>query len=129
MSEFEEYIKARYPVDYESLKEKYPNVPVCEFYGDEQDLWDLKQSEIDQLKSKLALCREENKGLVGKVSWLQGQVLELETKHKTKNERIMKLVSIFTSLSSQTLCEEPELSDEFYKKFDEFHSVLINIEL
>lgn len=88
-----------------------------------------QQAEIDQLKADLALCREENKGLIEKLSWMQGQILELEAKHKTKNERIIKLVSIFTSLSSQILCEEPELSDEFYKKFDEFHSVLINIEL
>ena len=37
MGEFEDFIKAKYPVDYESLKEKYPNVPIVEFYGDEQD--------------------------------------------------------------------------------------------
>lgn len=30
-----------------------------------------RQAEIDQLKTELALCREENKGLVGKVSELK----------------------------------------------------------
>lgn len=54
MSEFEEFIKAKYPVDYESLKEKYPKVPVVEFYGDELDVWNYKQSEIDQLKAEKA---------------------------------------------------------------------------
>lgn len=63
MSEFEEYIKARYPVDYESLQEKYPNFPVCEFYGDEQDLWDFKQAEIDQLKEALEIKEQLNEAL------------------------------------------------------------------
>ena len=53
MSEFEEYIKAKYQVDYESLKEKYPNVPVCEFYGDEQDIWDHQQAKIDELQARI----------------------------------------------------------------------------
>ena len=60
MSEFEDYIKARYPVDYDSLKEKYPNVHVCEFYGDEQDLWDLKQAEIDDLEKQLDMMKYIN---------------------------------------------------------------------
>lgn len=33
-----------------------------------------QQAKIDQLKSELALCREENKGLVGKVSEQQKRV-------------------------------------------------------
>lgn len=53
MDKFEEYIKARYPVDYEHLKEKYPNVPVGEFYGDEKDLWNYRQAEVDQLKEAM----------------------------------------------------------------------------
>ena len=60
MSDFEEYIKARYPVDYESLKEEYPNVPVCEFYGDEQYLWDLKQAKIDDLEKQLNMMKHIN---------------------------------------------------------------------
>lgn len=60
MSEFEEYIKARCPVDYDSLKEKYPNVHVCEFYRDEQDLWDLKQAEIDDLEKQLDMMKYIN---------------------------------------------------------------------
>lgn len=53
MDKFEEYIKARYPVDYEHLKEKYPNVPVGEFYGDEKDLWNYRQAEVDELQNRL----------------------------------------------------------------------------
>jgi hypothetical protein len=81
-----------------------------------------QQTTINDLKTQLnnmEACYIEKKK----------QVEELKAKHKTKNEKIMKLVSLFTSLSSQILCEEPELSDKFYQKFDEFHSVLINIEL
>ena len=36
-----------------------------------QAAWKARQSEIDQLKTELALCREENKGLVGRVSELK----------------------------------------------------------
>lgn len=54
MGEFEDFIKAKYPVDYESLKEKYPNVPIVEFYGDEQDVWNHQQSKIEQLEKEKA---------------------------------------------------------------------------
>lgn len=50
MGEFEEYIKGKYPTDYEHLKCRYPNVPVVEFYGDEQDVWNHQQSKIEQLE-------------------------------------------------------------------------------
>lgn len=73
--------------------------------------------------------KEMNQRYIGKMQEQQDQIEELKVKNEIKNEKIMKLASIFTCLSSQILCEEPELSDEFYKKFDEFHSVLINIEL
>ncbi len=54
VGEFEDFIKAKYPVDYESLKEKYPNVPIVEFYGDEQDVWNHQQSKIEQLEKEKA---------------------------------------------------------------------------
>ena len=77
MSEFEDYIKARYPVDYDSLKEKYPNVHVCEFYGDEQDLWNLKQSEIDDLEKQLDMMKyindEQNKNLTNALKTIEVQ--------------------------------------------------------
>lgn len=87
---------------------------------------------FDQLKDALnekKHIEEMNQRYIGKMQEQQDQIAELKVKNEIKNEKIMKLVSIFTCLSSQILCEEPELSDEFYKKFDEFHSVLINIEL
>ena len=77
MSEFEDYIKARYPVDYDSLKEKYPNVHVCEFYGDEQDLWDLKQAEIDDSENTRAVLYRENMDLREKNIELQLRVDQL----------------------------------------------------
>ena len=77
MSEFEDYIKARYPVDYDSLKEKYPNVHVCEFYGDEQDLWNLKQAEIDDLEKQLDMMKyindEQNKNLTNALKTIEVQ--------------------------------------------------------
>lgn len=78
MSEFEDYIKARYPVDYDSLKEKYPNVHVCEFYGDEQDLWDLKQAEIDDSENTRAVLYRENTDIREKNTDLQAKIELLE---------------------------------------------------
>lgn len=54
MSEFEEYIKARFPVDYESLKEKYPDIPIGKFYGDEEDIWDFQQTKINALQGRIS---------------------------------------------------------------------------
>ncbi|MBK5647217.1 MAG: hypothetical protein I4N51_09040 [Acinetobacter sp.] len=67
MDKFEEYIKARYPVDYEHLKEKYPNVPVGEFYGDEKDLWNYRQAELEE-----------------KDKWIKQALSELESLHNKK---------------------------------------------
>lgn len=64
MGEFEDFIKAKYPVDYESLKEKYPNVPIVEFYGDEQDVWDFQQSKIEQLEKERAELRNKIKSQI-----------------------------------------------------------------
>lgn len=36
--------------------------------GLQWNVWQLKQAEINQLKTELALCREENKGLVSRVN-------------------------------------------------------------
>lgn len=78
MNEFEEYIKARYPVDYESLKEEYPNAPVCEFYGDEQYLWDLKQAKIDLIEKELtetqAFLNKQNHIKQVKINELQARI-------------------------------------------------------
>lgn len=70
MSEFEKYIKEKFPVDYESLKEKYPNTNICDFYGDEKDIWDHRQSEIDQLKGRISYLESAKDGY-------RDQVLEL----------------------------------------------------
>ena len=94
MSEFEDYIKARYPVDYDSLKEKYPNVHVCEFYGDEQDLWDLKQTEIEQLKAK-------NEKTQKQFNFLLDKNIRDESAHATLKLKLMKVSRLVGSLRSE----------------------------
>ena len=95
MSEFEDYIKARYPVDYDSLKEKYPNVHVCEFYGDEQDLWDLKQAEIDDSENTRAVLYRENTDIREKNTDLQAKIELLkrliEIKDRVRDEQQAKI--------------------------------------
>ncbi len=97
MSEFEDFIKAKYPVDYESLKEKYPNVPIVEFYGDEQDVWDHQQSKIEQLEKEKAE--------------LQG--------------RIRKATSKWIVVTSIATTQESGLPDTFYQKLEELRDALV----
>lgn len=91
MSEFEEYVKARYPVDYESLKEKYPNFPICEFYGDEKDLWNFKQGEIDNLN-------EMNKRYIRKMQEQQDQIAELKTQLNNMEQCYIEMKKLVENL-------------------------------
>lgn len=93
MDKFEEYIKVRYPVDYEHLKEKYPNVPVCDFYGDEKDLWQFRQSEIDNLQVELS---RQSQGL--------HNVIDMEVaKNAKKDEQIEKLQAELSQINVQLM--------------------------
>ena len=117
MSEFEDYIKARYPVDYDSLKEKYPNVHVCEFYGDEQDLWDLKQAKIDDSENTRAVLYRENTDIREKNTDLQAKIDDLE-----KQLDMMKYINDEQSKNIQnafkTIEIEQGFKDELQKRID-----------
>jgi len=122
MSEFEDYIKARYPVDYDSLKEKYPNVHVCEFYGDEQDLWDLKQAEIEQLKAKnTQLTHALVNANAEKSKWQKDywQLVERNAEYGAM------LISDPSSLEYK--CYQKEKQNEWLKKQLEIQQVLLDI--
>lgn len=84
MDKFEEYIKARYPVDYEHLKEKYPNVPVGEFYGDEKDLWNYRQAELEEKDKRIEVLEnriEEGLGFIDKFH-CEGWLSDLDNAEK-----------------------------------------------
>ena len=78
-------------MDYQELKEQFDRHEKCfskryaTFSDFEKEFelwqaaWNVRQTEIDQLKAELALCREENKGLVAKVSEQQKRVDEIST--------------------------------------------------
>lgn len=123
MSEFEDYIKARYPVDYDSLKEKYPNVHVCEFYGDEQDLWDLKQAEIDDSENTRAVLYRENTDIREKNTDLQAEIDDLE-----KQLDMMKYINDEQSKNIQnafkTIEIEQGFKDELQKRIDAVKAIM-----
>ena len=123
MSEFEDYIKARYPVDYDSLKEKYPNVHVCEFYGDEQDLWDLKQAEIDDSENTRAVLYRENTDIREKNTDLQAKIDDLE-----KQLDMMKYINDEQSKNIQnafkTIEIEQGFKDELQKRIDAVKAIM-----
>ena len=123
MSEFEDYIKARYPVDYDSLKEKYPNVHVCEFYGDEQDLWDLKQAKIDDSENTRAVLYRENTDIREKNTDLQAKIDDLE-----KQLDMMKYINDEQSKNIQnafkTIEIEQGFKDELQKRIDAVKAIM-----
>ena len=53
MSDFDNYIKEKYPQDYENLKLNYPDVEPSEFYPEAIDAWNHQQQKIDELQNKI----------------------------------------------------------------------------
>jgi len=53
MSEFEEYIKNKYPEDYAVLSTMYSNLAMEELYPDQFEVWQHQQAIIDDLRSQL----------------------------------------------------------------------------
>ncbi|ATO20635.1 hypothetical protein BS636_13605 [Acinetobacter sp. LoGeW2-3] len=53
MSDFDEYIKNKYPSDYLLMKVRYPDQELSELYSDQFEVWQHRQAEIDDLKAQL----------------------------------------------------------------------------
>jgi hypothetical protein len=53
MSDFEEYIKNKYPEDYAVLSTMYSNQAMEELYPDQFEVWQHQQAIIDNLKAQL----------------------------------------------------------------------------
>lgn len=53
MSDFDEYIKNKYPSDYLLMKVRYPNQELSELYSDQFEVWQHQQAIIDNLKAQL----------------------------------------------------------------------------
>ena len=76
MSDFDEYIKNKYPSDYLLMKVRYPNQELSELYSDQFEVWQHQQAIIDNLKAQLnnmEACYIEKKK-------------ELEDQHKKVDE-------------------------------------------
>lgn len=52
MSDFEEYIKNKYPEDYAVLSTMYSNQAMEELYPDQFEVWQHQQSKVDELQKK-----------------------------------------------------------------------------
>lgn len=89
MSDFDEYIKNKYPSDYLLMKVRYPNQELSELYSDQFEVWQHQQAIIDNLKAQLnnmEACYIEKKKEVEAVS----QVL-CELKESLKDFQEMDL--------------------------------------
>lgn len=63
MSDFDEYIKNKYPSDYLLMTVRYPDQELSELYSDQFEVWQHQGAEIEFLKAQLSLQRDRNKAL------------------------------------------------------------------
>ena len=82
MSDFEEYIKNKYPEDYAVLSIMYSNQAMEELYPDQFEVWQEQQAKIDELQ-------KENAALVHVI---KSRDIQLENEKHEYDELVNKLV-------------------------------------
>lgn len=78
MSDFDNYIKEKYPQDYENLKLNYPDVEPSEFYPEAIDAWNHQQQKIDEYAMVAEALDESYVRECKKNKELQNKIKELE---------------------------------------------------
>ena len=82
MSDFEEYIKNKYPEDYAVLSIMYSNQAMEELYPDRFEVWQEQQAKVDELQ-------KENAALVHVI---KSRDIQLENEKHEYDELVNKLV-------------------------------------
>ena len=101
MSDFDEYIKNKYPSDYLLMKVRYPNQELSELYSDQFEVWQHQQAKIDELEIELSTTKQ-----------VLGNVIDME---------VAKVDDLKAQLNNMEACyieKKKELEDQ-HKKVDE----------
>ena len=77
MSDFEEYIKNKYPEDYAVLSTMYSNQPMDELYPDQFEVWRHQQAKIDELQRRNQMLSNNIKEQGQKLVY-QNEVIETQ---------------------------------------------------
>ena len=77
MSDFEEYIKNKYPEDYAVLSTMYSNQAMEELYPDQFEVWQEQQSKIDELQRRNQMLSNNIKEQGQKLVY-QNEVIETQ---------------------------------------------------
>ena len=101
MSDFEEYIKNKYPEDYAVLSTMYSNQPMDELYPDQFEVWRHQQAKIDELQRRNQMLsnniKEQGQKLVYQNEVIETQaekLLGLRDEKAELQKRIDKALSI-----------------------------------
>lgn len=114
MSEFEEYIKNKYPEDYAVLSTMYSNQAMEELYPDQFEVWQHQQAIIDNLKAQLnnmEACYIEKKK---EVEGLQGKSRCIKSLVEQRNlaENMLRKISVAAQKKLPTFGAALRFNDE-----------------
>ena len=105
MSDFEEYIKNKYPEDYAVLSTMYSNQAMEELYPDQFEVWQEQQSKIDELQRRNQMLsnniKEQGQKLVYQNEVIETQaekLLGLRDEKAELQERINEAVAMLTGV-------------------------------
>lgn len=97
MSDFEEYIKARYPVDYAVLSTMYSNQTMDELYPDQFEVWQHQQAEINQHQLEIHALGEANLNQAMMLAKKQEEIDSLKAQLSLQRDRNKALETELTS--------------------------------
>lgn len=114
MSDFEEYIKNKYPEDYAVLSTMYSNQAMEELYPDQFEVWQHQQAIIDNLKAQLnnmETCYIEKKK---ELEELQGKSRCIKSLVEQRNlaENMLRKISVAAQKKLPTFGAALRFNDE-----------------
>lgn len=92
MSDFEEYIKNKYPEDYAVLSTMYSNQAMEELYPDQFEVWQHQQAKIEKLENELSTTKQVLGNVidmeVAKIDDLKAQLNNMEACYIEKKKEV-----------------------------------------
>lgn len=137
MSDFEEYIKNKYPEDYAVLSTMYSNQAMEELYPDQFEVWQHQQAKIEKLENELSTTKQVLGNVidmeVAKVDNLKAQLNNMEVccieKKKGAEELQKTNISLEAGLRKNSKNKQKLLGGniELQKRIDEYEKLTTSI--
>lgn len=91
MSDFDEYIKNKYPSDYLLMKVRYPDQELSELYSDQFEVWQHQQAIIDEHTEVIKLQDADLRKYEKQIESLKAQLNNMEACYIEKKKRVDEL--------------------------------------